>query len=303
MDKVVITGATGFIGKALTKKLLQEGKRVYAIVRSKDKIAHLNQHGELVLVETDLESISRLSIELKAEKIDLFYHLANYARYPENSQDYFAQLMNTKFACDAITESIKMKCGKFILIGTSYQYQMNNNGTDSEYRRCSIYGAARFAAQLMCETIAHNNRMKFNTVLLPNCFGPGDSLARATNSIIKAFLSGKSPNLIEGSNKHDCLYIDDLVNGLISVAEKGIDFKTYYIGNRELRTFREIIENIRDVINPEIELNFGTYDDSSYINYSLINLDDLYKDTGFECKADFEESIHRTAKWLKELKI
>ncbi|MCR3922140.1 MAG: NAD(P)-dependent oxidoreductase, partial [Firmicutes bacterium] len=299
----IITGASGFIGKALTKKLLQEGKTVYAVVRDEKKITDLSKLGELVPIEIDLENISGLHGELQGEKIDVFYHLANHARYPEDNQNYVAQLLNTKYCCDALTEAVNINCNKFILVGTSYQYQKNSNGNDKEHRKCSIYGAARHSAQLLCETIAQNNGMHFNTILLTNCYGVGDYSLRSTNRIISTFLSGESPNLIEGNNKHDWVYIDDLINGLVTVAAQGKNFQDYYVGHRQLKTFKKIIEDVRDVINPSIELNFGTYNDSSYIDYSLIDLDALYNDTGFECKSNFQDSILKTAEWVKALNL
>jgi len=301
MDTVFVNGATGFIGKALTKKLLQEGKTVYAIVRNKDKIIELEQYGDLSPVVADLENISHLNTLIQDDDIDVFYHLANYARYPEDNQNYHVQLKNTELICDALTEATKLNCKKYVLVGTSYQYQKNKNDSDQEYRSCSIYGSARLSAQVMCETIAHLNKIKFNTALLTNCFGIGDYSSRSTNSIIRTLLSGESPKLIEGNNKHDWVYIDDLVDGLIAVGEAGKNFKTYYIGNRKLKTFREIIECVRDIINPDIELKFGTYSDSAYIDYSLIDLDALYNDTGFECKSDFNQSILKTMEWIKFL--
>lgn len=301
MGTVIVTGATGFIGKTLTKKLLQEGKTVYAIVRNKNKIIELEQYGNLLPVVIDLENIESLNRVIRDVDIDIFYHLANYAKYPEDNQNYHIQLKNTLMICNSLNEAIKIGCKKFILIGTSYQYQKNNNTRDQEYRACSIYGSARLSAQIMCETIAHLNRIKFNTVLLTNCYGVGDYSSRSTNSIIRTLLLGKSPNLIEGNNKHDWVYIDDLVNGLIAVDKKGKNFKTYYIGNRQLKTFKEIIEYVRDIINPEIELKFGTYCDSAYIDYSKIDLNALYLDTGFECNSDFKQNILKTIKWIKFL--
>ena len=57
---------------------------------------------------------------------------------------------------------------------------------------------------------------------------------------------------------------------------------------------------IRDVISPDTELQFGAYPDAPALNYDEIDLDALYHDTGFECKANFEESILKTAQWLKK---
>jgi nucleoside-diphosphate-sugar epimerase len=297
MKRVVVTGASGFIGKALVTELLERGFFVYAIVRNQKKMEGLLHHINLKNIELPLEDITELPKYIN-EKIDLFYHLANYAKYPEENQDYRKQLKNTEYACDAISAAIKINATKFILIGSSYQYQKNHNKYYSENRSCSIYGTARLSAQLMCETIAHNSGIQMNTVLLTNCFGVGDYSNRSTNSIIKKFLNNESPLLIEGNYKHDWVYISDFVGGLIEVGLKGKNFKTYYIGNRKLKTFKEIITETRDVINPKMNLEFGTYEDSSYIDYSMIDLDALYNDTKYQVKNMFKENILKTAEWL-----
>jgi nucleoside-diphosphate-sugar epimerase len=298
MKKVVVTGASGFIGKALVTELLDQGFFVYAIVRNYNKMEDLLNNVNLKVIELPLEDITDLPRHIN-DKIDLFYHLANYAKYPEENQDYRKQLKNTEYACDAISAASNINTTKFILIGSSYQYQKNHNKYYHEERSCSIYGTARLSAQLMCETIAHNHGIQMNTVLLTNCFGVGDYSTRSTNSIIKKFLQDESPLLIEGNHKHDWVYITDFIAGLIEVGMKGKNFRTYYIGNRKLKTFKEIIMETRDVINSNIELKFGTYKDSSFIDYSMIELDALYNDTKFEIQSNFKENILKTAEWIQ----
>lgn len=92
------------------------------------------------------------------------------------------------------------------------------------------------------------------------------------------------------------------MTGIKAVLEFGKDKKTYYIGHKHLRTFKEIITDVRDYINPNSKLNFGKYQDNNYIDYQEISLFSLYEDTGFEARADFKESILKTAEWLKNNK-
>lgn len=300
INSYLITGASGFIGKAITKKLLTDNKIVYALVRNPDKLNDLMKYKNLKIINADLQNIYQLSSILKDKKIDVFVHLANSAKYPDENQDYTAQLENTRYTCNALTEAVKLNVKKFILVGSSYQYQKNNNKYYDEFRSCSIYGAARISALNLCEVIAHNSGIEFNSVLLTNCFGVGDYSHRSTNAIINKFLSETTPPLIEGENKHDWIYIDDFVRGLILVAEKGKNFKSYYLGHKEMRTFKNIIENVRDVVAPELSLEFGSYKDNAYIDYSMIDLNAAYEDLGFECNINFDESIKKTVSWIKE---
>ena len=153
---------------------------------------------------------------------------------------------------------------------------------------------------MLCRIEAEHLSIGWNLAVLSSVYGIGDTSGMIENTLIKSFLSNQTPKLVEGNNYYDCTYVDDIVNGLIAIANKGIKNKTYYVGHREMRTFREIVDNIRDVLVPDMPLIYGEYPDSTPIDYSLIDINALYNDTGFECHADFKESIMKTANWLKE---
>ena len=302
-NSFVITGASGFIGKAVTKKLLIDNNIVYAVVRNPTKLSDLRLFKNLTIIKSDLENIAQIIDSFKDVKIDFFIHLANSANYPDENQDYIAQLENAKYACDSLNVAIKIGAKKFVLVGSSYQYLYNNNKYYNEFRKCSVYGSVRLAARNLCEVIAHNAGIQFNHVFLTNCFGEGDYSMRSTNAIIRKLLSNEIPLFVEGNNLHDWIYIDDFVRGLILVAELGRNFKSYYIGHRKLISFREIITNLGDVVAPNLKLDFGTNKDKAYIDYSRIDLDAAYEDLGFSCVFNFYDAIINTVSWIKESEI
>ena len=151
----------------------------------------------------------------------------------------------------------------------------------------------------MCASMAYRGHIGFVKVILTNTFGPGDRSDKAVNTLVRSMLDRKPLRLVEGKRANDWVFIDDTVNGLITAAENGVDFRDYDIGHGEITTFREKIITMRNTLCPSIELPFGTMQENTYIDYSSIDLDALYRDTGFECKADFRKSILKTAEWVK----
>ena len=81
---------------------------------------------------------------------------------------------------------------------------------------------------------------------------------------------------------------------------KGKTGRSYYVGHRKLRTFRSWIEEIRDIVAPNVELKFGEYKDPLDMDYSLVDLDLLYKDTGYECRTQLSEILPNLAIWVKD---
>lgn len=302
MKTAVVTGASGFIGKSLTNRLLTEGWEVYAVVRNKEKLSGICQTGNLHIIEADFERYPQLPQLIGTKNPDVFFHMA-WAGYGKATNDYSVQIQNVKYTCDAITAAADIGSRKFIFADSSHEYLKNHYNNDPTYPPsfCSVYGAAKQSARQMCQIIAYNRGMSFNGVIFTNVFGVGDMSQRSANTIIKKLLSGEAVDLIKGEHLYDWTYVDDVVGGVLAAAQKGRPNQVYYVGSKTLRPFREIITEVRDILAPCVQLNFGKFDDTSYIDYSLINIFQLYEDTGYLPICDFRESVLKTAEWLKSL--
>ena len=299
MRRAVVTGASGFIGRALTKRLLAEGWQVYAVVRSPEAMADLPGEG-LTVIKAELGEYDLLSERIGARGFDVFFHLAWEGTFGDSFRDYHRQMKNAAFAGDALMAAVELKAARFILAETIVEleakhYMMQDGG---QPRVSCIYGTAKAAASMVCRTLAYQNGMAFNGAVLASVYGDGDRSGMIQNVLIRALQRGESPKLVSGENLYDWIYVDDVARALIAIAEKGRPDKTYYVGHRELQTFESLVSRTRDIVAPEAELTFGTLEDKTVTDYSLIDREALYRDTGFECRADFAESIQKTAAWL-----
>ena len=297
MGKYIVTGASGFIGNALTKKLLANGDEVWAIVRSKDKMHNLDS-ANLHIVEADFTQYSQLSDMIAEKDFDCFFHFA-WQGYGKSTNDFYTQIPNIIYACESAVAADKLRCKKFVFADSSHEFlkRKDNQGQTSF---CSIYGAAKYAARRMCIAILQNSDTQFMGVLFTNIFGVGDFSNRSTNTMLKKLLAGEDLDLTPQDVLYDWTYIDDCIDGVLSAVKSGKNNTVYYVGHKDLQTFGDIMSSVRDIVEPLAELRFGKYPDNSFVDYSLIDLESLRQDTGFECKADFRESIMKTVEWLKE---
>ena len=301
MKRAIVTGASGFIGKALTKRLLSEGVEVWAVVTGQGKMADITSD-RFHEVVCDFAHYGELA-ELLPHDVGWFIHGAWADFYGPRSRDLIVQAENISAAASAMEQAERMGVKRFLFLGSSYQYRMEpimENGQE-KFIRSNIYGIAKESAGRMLRAKAAEYGIVFNSVLFTNVFGVGDRSSRSTNTMIRKLLKGEPLRLISGEHLHDWTYIDDAVGGMLAVLEHGVDGVEYYIGKRRPETFRQIVTRVRDTLAPEAELRFGDYEDRAYIDYSLIDMERLYHDTGFECKTNFEENIHMTAKWLIEM--
>lgn len=301
MKKVIITGVTGFIGSALAKKLLEQGYIIYGVGRDKEKLRALTGNSNFIPVVSEISEYKQLSNLIQARDIDMFFHFAWDGVFGEAFQNYLLQLSNANACCEALMQAKKIGCKKFILAGTYNEYEIQNfvRSKDFKPRFTCIYASSKMVAELICKTLAYQYGIEYGAGLVCMAYGEHNPSNMLANVVLRQLNQGVEPKLIEGNNFYDMIYIDDIVRAFIAIAEKGQNLKSYYIGHRNLKTFKELFTNIRDVVAPTVNLQFGAYQDTASMDYSLIDLDALYRDTGFECKADFRESILKTAQWLK----
>lgn len=298
MKNVIITGVGGFLGGALAKKLLLDGYAVYGITSS-GHVGELIEYPTFHSVQADFESYHNLHELLPKIEFDVFFHFAWKGVSGADYKNIEVQEKNIIASRQALQAAIKLKCGKFIYVGSSHSYLKDKMSKDESYAECSIYGAAKKSGEIWCKTIARN-QIEFNSILFTNVFGVGDTSKRSTNIFLSKLLKNEDLDLIQGDNLHDWTYIDDAIEGIKCVVDKGINGKQYYIGSRKLCKFSDIIVHTKETLHSTSFLNFGKYQDSTYVDYTQIDLNALYNDTNFECICDFQESIKKTACWLKD---
>lgn len=300
MNSAIITGANGFLGGALARKLLSEGCKVIAIGTNEEQLRELCTYGECTPLVASFEDYTRLPELIGERGVDVFYHFAWAGGFTSALKEYKLQLNNASYAGDALIAAAKIGAKKFVYANTYNQYEIANFLTSETFepRYTCIYATAKTAASLICRTLAFNIGIEYSAALVPMPYGENNYSKQLVNVVIQNLLNGIPPKLIEGNNLYDLVYIEDIAEAFVAIGEHGHHMKEYYVGHRNLMTFKEWMQLVRDCIAPSVDLKFGEYVDKQQIDYSTVNLDLLYRDTGFECHADFEETIKKTADWV-----
>jgi nucleoside-diphosphate-sugar epimerase len=299
--KVIITGASGFIGGKLARRLLENDVKVYGIGRNIEKLNALKQYGDFIPVVADFTDYDKLPELIPERGFDMFWHFAWNGTSAKERAYAQAQAQAQAQAVLAAEAAVRLECASSSSSGSYDYYKTAINTTDDMYAFNPVYyGIAKRGAGDMFKAVAYNNGMNYHTLIIPNPFGPGDKVNTAIVFFIKSMLENKPLNLIPAHYKDDWIRIDTMLDGIIAAAASKMQYADYYIGHREITSFGEKIEKMKSVLGSNSELNFGAYQQNYFIDFDAIDREALFRDTGWEPADDFSESILQTAEWIKE---
>lgn len=302
MKNIAITGASGFIGQHLLRHYLEEGSHVLAIVPDPEHLEEFKKYKEFEVVNAGFEDFDKISEMTQLRDIDIFYYLS-WGGYGKATNDYSAQIQNIKPICDAVNEASKMGCKRFLFSTSFSEYMISEKETLTHKggAHCNVYGAAKQAARVMAHATAAQKGVPFLCVAFANTFGVGDRSHRSTNLFVHKLLRGEALDLTEGIHLYDWNYVEDTINGLVLAGEKGKDDSVYYIGSNVRRPLKDIVGEVRDILAPDVEIRLGTYKEDFHVDYTSVDVNKLYRDTGYRAKWDFKEAVKATAEWVSKL--
>ena len=301
MQKVLVTGADGFIGRNLVSKLLAEGKEVYGIVYpGNDPYVNI-KNSNLHVICMDLCQVMNYVGEF-TDDIDTMYHLAWRGVNPESRNDLDVQMININMTLDCMKLAVAAGIKRFVFLGSTNEYlyygkPLNKAAVPSP---SNAYGAAKIALRYLCGDYAARNNIEFIYVIVAGIYAADRRDSNVIFYTIDKLLQGETPKLTKLEQLWDYVYIDDAIEAIYLVGEKGKDRMVYAVGHGDNWPLRNYIDIIHRIIDPAIPLGIGEVPYANDIMpCSCIDLTDIERDTGFVPKVDFEEGISRVINKIK----
>ena len=226
--KAYVTGATGFIGGHLVRRLLERGDTVKALIRDPAKGEPLKKLGvELVIGDI----LDNSSFEGTMEGFDVLYHLGNVARWwlPEKSLFYRINVEGTRAI---FSEALRAQVTKVIYVsslatGVERKGEIITEETDQAGDLTSHYSRSKYLGEKEAFRMHREQGLPL-VVLNPGVvFGPGD-LKQSGKTVID-FMNGRFPAMMFEDSYVPLVYIDDTINSHILALEKGKIGERYII--------------------------------------------------------------------------
>lgn len=293
IGSVVITGPTGAIGYALCNLLLEKGIKVYGVVRpNSSRISSIPNGVEII--ECDISNYSNLPRMISTA--DAFVHLAWSNTFGEGRNNMPSQIANIQYAIDAVDAANVMECKVFVGAGSQAEYGRVNVPLKPE-TPCfpeNGYGMAKLCAGEMTRVECNKLGIDHIWIRILSVYGPHDNPNSLISYTISMLKKGEKPILTKCEQMWDYLYSGDVAMAFYLALIHGKNGAVYPLGSGECRPLHEYVNDIRDLINPSLEIGFGEkqYPDKQ-VMYLKSDITQIIDDVGFSCNFSFKEGIEK----------
>lgn len=219
---IVLTGATGFIGSHVARRLLVAGHRVTAVVRPPGDLWRIRDLlPSLTLLEGDLSVASALRGPLASVQPDLFIHLAWLGQKLTPAAGNMVALGSSLELLRLMPE---IGCRRIMVAGTCFEYAPSRDELteESPAKPHDLYGAAKHALFLAGSHFARLAKIELVWPRIFYIYGPREDPRRLVSSVIVALLKGEPAPTTRGEQVRDYLHVEDVADALRAIAESGV---------------------------------------------------------------------------------
>ncbi|RQW80489.1 MAG: NAD-dependent epimerase/dehydratase family protein [Methanothrix sp.] len=307
--RVLITGATGFIGANLARMALLEGSDVYIITRTEsDKwrigdilgdIVEYNADYDVDLLDQD--KLNRIIARIRPEVI---YHTATYGGRPGQKDTLKIVQTNLIGTINLIKACRKFGFDLFVNTGSSSEYGVKERAMHEGdlLEPVNDYGVSKSAATQYCRAVAKNEDLPIVTLRLFSPYGSYEESTRLIPSVILSCLKGMKPKISSPYFVRDFVYIQDVLDAYAKLSNVPcLSGEVFNIGSGKQCT-------VGDVANKIIELSCGGFELETGAPQAWPNEPkkweaDISKANdilGWKPKYDLENGLAETIRWFEK---
>ena len=258
IKKIIITGATGYIGSNLVRRLVKEEYKVFLIVRENSDLSIIDDIlDEVNILRYNGKMKELISLFKEIEQIDLVIHLASLFIVQHN-QEQIDELIdsNIKFGTQILEAMVHSKCSRIINTGSYWQHYNNE-----DYNPVCLYAATKEAFEKIIQYYYEVEKINCITLELFDTYGETDPRRKITSLLKECAEKNIHLDMSPGEQVINLVYIDDVVEAYLKAIdmidkEKRINNK-YSVCNTEEVTLKELVGIYEKIYNKELNINFG----------------------------------------------
>jgi dolichol-phosphate mannosyltransferase len=306
MRRALLTGATGFVGANLARRLLADGHEVHLLVRPGHdpwRIAAIRADVRPHVVElADADGVRDVVEQVRPEWI---FHLAAHGAYPAQ-RDVDAIVRTNVLGTVALVEACcRTGFAAFVHTGSSSEYGFKDHApAETEWLDPnSHYAVTKASATLFCRYTARSRDLPITTLRLYSAYGPWEEPTRLMPTLVVRGLAGALPPLVNPDVARDYVQVDDVIDACLLAAttpqrERGA---VYNLGTGVQTSLHEVVEVARRVLGLAAEPVWGSMPDRSWdTSVWVADSRAIRADLGWAPRRTLDEGFRQLVAWLRD---
>jgi len=256
--KVLITGATGFIGSHLVKRLVAMGYDVHAIIRNTSNIELLHENRDTIKIYYYDGLVKTMMEIMEKSKPDIVIHLATYFIGEHLSEDidplFFSNIL---FGTHLLEAMDKSNVAFIINAGTYWEHY-----SGEDYNPVNLYAATKKAFEDIGKYYTQSKPIRMITLKLSDTYGPNDNRSKIFSLLKKAANTGEVLKMTAGEQLMGLVYVDDVIDAFLCAMDYILNKPEHYQDNffifpDKLYSLREVVCIYESVCGTKLNIQWG----------------------------------------------
>lgn len=303
----LVTGATGFIGAVLVRKLVERNEAVHIIIRQEAKTWRIDDILNRVQIHRsnliDVNELKKIFIEVKPT---IIYHLATNGAYSD--QNDADKIIETNFlgTWNLLQAANSIPYKLFVNTGSSSEYGFKNKAMNENdiLRPNSYYAVTKAAQSMLCQLLTQQNNKPIVTIRPFSVYGPYEEPKRLIPTLLNSIREKKEMRLVSTKIARDYIYVDDVVEAYLKIKKLiKASGEIINIGSGTQTSIGQLVKIACRVTNQKtVFIKDGMEKRSWDANTWVGDVSKARRLLGWYPKTPLETGLKRTWKWLKEHK-
>lgn len=313
-NNILVTGAAGFIGYHLSKRLLDTGASVvgidnldpyYDVNLKMDRIQQLTKRKNFLFIKDDITDRWSMESLFSNIKFNVVVNLAAQAGVRYSLENPHAYINANIVGFTNILEGCRHSNVKHLVFASSSSVYGSNKKLPFSVKHnvdnpISLYAATKKANELMAHTYSHLYGVPCTGLRFFTVYGPWGRPDMALGIFAKAIMEDRPIKVFNhGRMRRDFTYIDDIIEGVVRVMSRPNSYKIFNIGNNRTVDLEEFISVLESHLGKEAKKEYVEMQPGD-VPETYADLDDFIKHVAFKPKTTICEGIKKFTDWFKD---
>jgi nucleoside-diphosphate-sugar epimerase len=301
--RVLVTGAAGFIGAQVTRRIVQEGHTVWAAVSREQSTWRLAEVlSQVSLAPLDLRDRKAVSELVNRAQPDCAIHLAWYA-VPGQYWTSQANLDCVTMTLHLAQRLAEVGCRRLVAAGSCAEYDWDYGFLSEDFtplKPRTLYGVCKNATRDILESFCKDHSLGFAWTRFFHLYGPGEAKERLVPSVILALLGGQLAECTDGEQMRDYLHVEDVASAVWAVAKSSL-MGAVNIGSGQPVTVGRIVRTIAELVGQQDKIVLGALPTNPGEPPLLVaDVRKLKLHTGWTPAWQLQDGLRQTVSWWQE---